>query len=309
MLVCILVFLPACGVAAAQEKQSPPEAIIVFESTKVTERTVKEKTEAQTSMSMEAKQEPDSAGAEERINAPVSRDIAQIVAFYNKHANLIKAVERIGVTRYDYRDGDIHIPTILRRFMPDGIEALDLNVEKTITEEFVNGIGTGSVSRRLNDFMPVNGAAFASKLKPSHVSTASRIKQEDGWLIRIHLKNESIDLDTIRRNAGGITNISEVNKETLINDILLTSGYGSCMDMGFSELILGTGDFDLRSVKARGTLENGRILAHVNEEDQLTSLTLSFESYINISFWGMKIKMSSASKQEYRFTWNELSLP
>jgi len=305
LLACVLVLLPACADTALEP--GSPEAVNSTEAADpaATEFPWPLEMQPHTTAIPEVTQEGDPGEEGNGINAPVGSSIAQIVDFYNQYANMVKKAKKIGITKHDFRDGDIHVPAIIKRFVPYGIDALDPSVDRTIAETFVDGKGTKSAARNLNDFLPVNGTSSVSMLKPSHVRAANCTAQEDGWLVQIVLKNEPLDLDTMRKNAGGIGNISEIDKDTLINDILLTSGYGSTMDMAFSEWLLSQNNegFDLGTIKAKGTLEDGRIIARVNGEGRLTSLNLSFVSNINVSYLGIKIKISITSKQEYKFVW------
>jgi len=244
-----------------------------------------------------------------KIVAPAGSDIAQIVAFYNRRANAVKAAGQITVKKHDFREGDMQVPVVLKNLT--NIESFDPDLDKTTTETFVNGVGAQKASRKLNDFMPVNGTPYVSRLQSSYVQKASCTQQKDGWVVRINLKNEALTLDTIRKNAGGIKNLSEVDQNVMINGVLLKTGYGSCMDLGFSDLFLGGTDasqrikFDLRTVDATANLSEGKIVAHVDFEGNLTSLVLSYKNNISITYMTMKIKINAFAKQEYQFTWPE----
>ena len=244
-----------------------------------------------------------------RIIAPVGSDIAQIVAFYNRRANAVKAARQITVKKHDFRDGDMQVPAVLKNLT--NIESFDPDLDKTTKELFVNGIGTKRPTRKLNNFMPVNGTPYLSRLQSSYVTKATCELQEDGWLIWIYLKDETLTLDTLRKNAGGIKNISEVDQNVLINGVLLKTMYGSCMDLGFSDLFLGGTDssprikFDLRMVNGAANLSEGKIAAVVDFDGNLTSLGLAYKNNINITYMTMNIKINGLAKQSYRFTWPE----
>ena len=240
--------------------------------------------------------------------APTSDNPLQIIGFYNNRANAVKAARHINITKHDYRNGDVNAPVVIKTLT--NIEAFDPDIDKTITETFVNGVGTSNTTRRLNDFMPVNGTPYVSRLQPAYVQKATCVQQKDGWVIQINLNNEHLNLDTLRKNAGGVKNIAEVDQNTLINGVLFKTAYGSCMDMGISELFLGNGtdstqrfNFDLNTVGATGTLSEGKIIAHVNLAGNMDALTLSFKINIEITYMKMKIKINAIAKQDYQLVW------
>jgi len=239
--------------------------------------------------------------ADAPADPPVGGSAAQIVAFYNERANAIKAADKIIIRKHDTRATDAQIPIVLRPLISNALKDIYPDKDETVAATFMNG---NSIHGHFDDFMPVNGSRFVSKLSAAYAESAACTAAEDGWLIRIHLADEPLDLDTIRSNAGGITNISELDKETFIEHVLLKSGYGSCMDMVFAEYIGRgeTGSFDLRPMKAAGTLQNGRIAALVDQEGSMTSLTLSYTFQLDIRYLGMKIKLSGISRQEYQFS-------
>jgi len=232
---------------------------------------------------------------------PVGDNAAQIAAFYNERANAIKATDEMTIQKHERRTTDTQIPIVLRPLVSNALNDMYPDKDETVTQIFVAG---NSTRGHINDFMPVNGSRFVSRLSAAYVESASCTAAEDGWLIRINLADELLDLDTIRKNAGGIANISELDKETFVEHVLLKSGYGSCMDMVFAEHIGQgeTGSFDLRPVKAAGTLQNGRIAALVDQGGNIISLTLSYTFQLDIRYLGMKIKLSGISRQEYQFS-------
>jgi len=93
--------------------------------------------------------------------------IAEIVEFYNRHVNEVKAADQVTIQMHDVRDMDIEVPALLRSRMPDDANDL-MNRNETTTETFINGRGTGDASRHINDFLPVAGKPYVSKLQASH---------------------------------------------------------------------------------------------------------------------------------------------
>jgi len=300
--------LSACGEIGPAKSEPDEAAAVQTEPANITteDETTPDTSETETEETTEDYTEETEDG---KIKAPVGSDTAQITAFYNRRANAVKAAGQIAVKKHDFRDGDMQVPAVLKGLT--NIESFNPDLDKTITETFVNGVGTQKASRKLNDFMPVNGTPYVSRLQSSCVQKASCTLQKDGWVIRINLKNEALTLDKLRKNAGGIKNISEVDQNVMINGVLLKTGYGSCMDMGFSDLFLGGTDssqrirFDLRTVEATANLSEGKIVAHVDFEGNLTSLVLSYKNNIDIVYMAMKIKISAFAKQDYQFTWPE----
>jgi hypothetical protein len=238
------------------------------------------------------------------INAPVGGSIAQIVAFYNQYANAVKAAERITIIKHDVREVEMEIPFVLRAIMPRDAAGFFPNKNITITETFVNGEGTNDAARELTGFLPVNGKIFVSQLKTSHVQNANCVKRGDDWIVTIMLKDEP--LDAILNNPRDYENMSEAERENLMNDFLSESGYGSSMELMTMESERQdsqrqSGNIDSRLLKYDGGFRNGRIVATINQEGRLTSLTHSYDMIMNISLLLMKMKMNSSLKQDYQF--------
>jgi hypothetical protein len=177
----------------------------------------------------------------------------------------------------------------------------------TITETFVNGEGTNDAARQLTGFLPVTGKIFVSQLRASHVQSANCLKRGDDWIVTIVLKDEP--LDAILNNPRDYENMSEAERENLMNDFLFESGYGSSMDLDMmgSEMQQETEDrqqpsnIDSKLLKYNGGFQNGRIVASFNQKGQLTSLTLSYNMNMNIRLLLMRMKMNSSLLQEYQF--------
>ena len=308
LLACAATAFPACGRAPAQ-KTMPATTGRGSEPVQT-----REEIEGQTKATPIDRREGTHAGM--RANAPAERTpelwtnaseeltAAQIIAFYNEHANAIKTASKITIRKHDLRTTQVHVPAVLQKLAPDILRNVYPDKDETIAGIFIDG---RSGKGHINDFMPVNGSGFVSKLSAAFVQSASRTAYEDGWRIRINLKDEPLDLDTLRQNAGGIENISELDRNTITDRILLQSGYGSCMDMVFIDFFREDGEkpgnFDLRAVKAAGTLQNGEITAFVDREGRMASLTLSYTSRIDIRYLGIKIKLSGDARQEYQLSW------
>lgn len=239
---------------------------------------------------------------EARANAAAVLSAAQVAAFYNAHANAIKKAEKITVHRHDLRTTQVRVPAVLQKLAPDILRSVYPDKDETVTATFVHGRGRQG---DINDFMPVSGSEFVSRLRAGHVQSAGRTAEEGGWRIRIALKDEPLDLDTLRENAGGIDNLAELDRRTITDRILLQSGYGSCMDMAFIHFFQeggkAPGSFDLRTLKASGMLRGGRITAFVDRDGRMASLTLSYTCEIEAKYLGMKIRLRSISRQEYSF--------
>ena len=248
---------------------------------------------------------------ESEIKAPVGGSIAQVVEFYNLQSAAIKTVDRITVKKHDVREIDMHIPSMLKALAPkDMVDSFEPNKNETISENFVNGRGTKDTSRRLNDFMPVNGKPIVSQLKASHVQSASCVAQGDGWVVRINLKDEKLDAEAMRRSAGDIENMSEVEREKRLEEMLANSPYFSCMEIGFNDFPGSNNRAEVQASgvspmagKMEGAFQKGAITATFDKDGRLTSLVLSYTNYMNASFFGMKISMNGVYKQNYQFTW------
>ena len=308
-LVAMLLVFTACG---ATQQANAPEAETNGETEEVLpardeEFTTEEGTEESTTDSESATGETSANGetttAKTEVNAPVGGSTAQIVAFYNQTANAVKSTKNITVKRHDKTEGTVNIPAIAKAFMGDGAD-MDPNSEETKTESFVNGKGTKDTSLTLKNFLPVRGQDYVSQLKASYVKSASCVKQGDGWIIKITLKDES--------NIDGFENLPDT--------------YTSCMDLTMGGGSGGSGGpggpgggppdgtrpegsapppdgGNMPSMNASGSLKNGMITAVINKDGQLTSLTHSYASNMSMSMMGMTMKMDQTVKQEYQFTW------
>ena len=269
----------------------------------------------------------DIAAAAAEIIAPEGGSIAQIVEFYNRYANNTKAADNVTIQKHDLREAAIELPALLKAFTTRGRSG-SLNPEKneTVTEMFVNGNGTRNSASTLNDFLPIRGQPFVSELKASSVRSASCEEHGDEWLVTINLKDELLDMNEVRRKALFPENMTEARRTELINEMLLQSGYGSCMDIEFVDSLqyadhgpvpglpsgvastaVSNAASNISSIAAvgsiEGTFKNGVIVAVFDQNGRLASLTLSYSDYMTISVSGMKIRINSVSKQEYQLTW------
>jgi len=305
LLTLIVPMLAACG-TTAQQANVPDEtsAETVLYSTAEAPTTEEETTTAESQTAAE-------------MTAPVGGSVAQIVEFYNKQANAVKAADRITITKHNVREMTMEVPALLKALMPKEADDL-MNQNKTTTETFVNGKGTEDASRRLNDFLPVNGTPYVSTLKASHVQSASCAQQGEGWVVRINLKDEKMDMAAMQQNAMNMDmeNISEADREKMLNDMFADSGYYACMDMGLGDdmperdasqgpnipgFINPQSMMDSMNMDAG--FQNGAVAAIFDEDGKLASLTLSYTNYSRVSFLGMKMGADSAAKQQYQFTW------
>lgn len=266
-------------------------------------------TEGETSVGETSAGETTTAIAKE-VSAPVGGSTAQIVTFYNQHANQVKAATKITIKKHDKSDTVMDIPAIAKAFMGSSMEEMNPNTDETTTETFVNGKGVKDSSLKLNEFLPVSGKSIVSQLKASHVQSASCTKQSNGWVVKITLKDEAMDMSAMNMSAD----MSEAEREKAMDAYLASSGYGSSMDMGFGSGGFGggrpddaggqaPGNFDSSSMDMESKYQNGSITAVFNAQGQMTSLALSHESNMSMSMLGMKMSMNSTSKQEYQFTW------
>jgi len=238
------------------------------------------------------------------INAPVGGSIAQIVAFYNQYANAVKAAGSITIIKYDEREMAMEIPFVLRALMPRAMREYPPKQNTTVMETFVNGEGTNDAARQLNGFLPVTGKLVVSQLRASHVQSANCVKRGDDWIVTIVLKDEP--LDALLNNTRDYENMSEAERENLMDDFLSESGYGSSMELMTMESERQDSErqpsnIDSRLLKYEGGFQNGRIVATVSQEGRLTSLTHSYNMNMNISLLLMKMRMNSSLLQEYQF--------
>jgi len=243
------------------------------------------------------------------VDVPLGGSIERIVAFYNQYANEVKNTGRITVIKNLIRKVDMQIPLILRPFMPREMNGPFGNQNITITESFINGEGTDDTTLRLNNFLPVNERPFVSRLLASHVLSANCARQGSNFVVTIRLKDEPFDVfyNNMPMDESNNENMSDAEREILMNNMLTISGYVSSMDLGFSDMRRTerqgrhpsppNGAFS----RMEGGFQNGTIIAIFNQRGQLTLLTHSFEMNMNAGFLGMKVEMNSSTKQEYQF--------
>ena len=310
LLALLALTLTACGPARQTDALPAPAAEATADETTLDEAGLAEHTvELVTTTEEATTTEPETTTAEP-IKAPVGGSATQIVEFYNKYANEVKAADKITIQKHDKRDMEMDIPAMLRKLMPKDSGEFDPHKDETTKETFANGKGAKDSSRKLNEFLPVSGKAYVSKLKASHVQSASCAKQGEGWILKIDLKEEPLDIEAMRAQSE---NMSEAEREKMTEEWMEKLGYAACMDLGSSNSRGGerdqersqrrSGNFDMSSMKMEGAYKNGVIVADIDKEGKLTALSLSYISNMNISVMGMKVKIDTTSKQEYQFTW------
>ena len=303
-----LLMLPACG-TAAQQAGAPigGETEAALHSTAPVSGEESTASEPESTTGIDETTAEGETTAVIEIKAPVGGSAAQIVEFYNTQASAVKAADRITVKKHDVRETAMDVPTVIKALMPEDTGGLNKN--ETITEIFVNGKGTKDSARRLNDFLPVAGQPYVSRLKASHVQSAGCAAQGEGWIVTIKLKDEPLDMSMM---SAGAENMSEADRKKWMNDYLAKSGYGSSMDMGIGDAPSDRGGsqefqppafIDTSSIIMEGGYQNGTIVAVFGRDGQLTSLTLSYENNMSTSLIGMKIQVNSTLKQDYQFTW------
>ncbi|MCL2300416.1 MAG: hypothetical protein FWC27_09775, partial [Firmicutes bacterium] len=288
LLIAMLLALSACGATqptnAPEAETSGETSVFDMESFPSEEFTTEDETEQETTADGESAAGGTTVAGETRakteVKAPVGGSATQVVEFYNTYASAVKAANRITITKHNVSEMTMDVPAIMSAFMPSDAGGMDPNRNETITETFVNGKGTKDTSRKLNDFMPVSGKSYVSALKASHVKSATCEKQGDGWIVRINLKDEPMDMSNMAMNQD----MSEAERQKAMDTYLLGSGYGSSMEMSFGGGAGGfggerpsgdgqdrqlPGNFDASSMSMDGTLQNGTIVALFNKDGQL----------------------------------------
>jgi len=278
--------LSACG-PSAKEASAPTEVEITLPGITLDHMEREGTTEKSTSAEEVTQVE---------INAPVGGSIAQILDFYNTKANALKAADQITVKKHEEREGTVNIPAIVRVFVKnlggDGDRTFDPNVDKTISETFINGKGTGDSSLSLNDFLPVNGERFVSQLKLAYIKSAACIKQEDGWRLEITLKDETASFSRETREAA----------------IEILPMYRSCMELSIGnrpnadDPILPDGSSVPNiNIKMKGMIENGMIVALINETGKITYMAHSYAFHMKVTALRMNITTDQAVRYSYHF--------
>ena len=244
------------------------------------------------------------------VNAPMGGSIEQIVSFYNQHSNALKTSEMIIITKTHAREVEMEVPFLLRPFMTaDRMRGLT-NQNITITETFINGSNENNPDLFLNEFLPINGRPLVSMLLPIHVIGASCVSQGSNWLVTIRLREEPFDsiFDTSQMNSGNSQNMTEEEQESLMNEMLARTGYGSSMDLGFSDMQRDESQDSGQSsgnmnARMEGGFQNGIITAIINDEGRVISLSHSYSMIVSFTVLRMRGSMNSSSKREYLFTY------
>lgn len=145
-------------------------------------------TEAETNTADDTSSEAATETAD-AIKAPVGGTIAEIVTFYNDHANATKAYS--GTVKIDKKDGTTStLDEISIGFLRGTAEdMLPNDYPKTASKTFTNG--KASDGKSIKDFIPVDGDTKMSKLSASGVSKATCTETANGWKITLILKSES----------------------------------------------------------------------------------------------------------------------
>lgn len=125
------------------------------------------------------------------VKAPVGGTAAQIVSFYNKYANELKAYKgKVTVTKADGTTTVINAISggnVVRNLAQDMLPN-DYKTKPTLT--FVNGVSGGTT---LVKHLPRGDEAKMSVLEPAGVSSASCVKNGSGWKVTIALKKETVN--------------------------------------------------------------------------------------------------------------------
>ena len=138
---------------------------------------------------------PVTAVFSQTVNAPIGGNNRQIVDFYNQYTNPVKSAERITIVRNSVRNVNMDINRLLRALIPNRMMGFFADQETTTLETFINGTGTRDTSHNINEFLPINGTPYMSRLTADNVLSASCIMQDSSWIITIRLRDE--DFDTV----------------------------------------------------------------------------------------------------------------
>lgn len=150
------------------------------------------------------------------LTAPVGGSIADIVSFYNQHANATKEYQgKITVQR------KMGTKTEITKFLP-GLKGILQGVldrqlkDKDETKTFVNGKNPGDSNDTLEKFLPRSAGQKMSTLKPEGVKTATCVADGNGWKVVITLKKEVMNgIDTIPPHHSSVMDPLEIDNESM----------------------------------------------------------------------------------------------
>jgi len=149
------------------------------------------------------------------INAPVGTDIADIVAFYNRHANATKEYPgKINVQR------DMGTITTITK-MGWGLKGILQSVldrqlkDKSENKTFVNGKNPTDSNDTLEKFLPRGGGEKMSILTAPGVKRASCVQDGTGWKVVIVLKKEVSTIDKAPKYHSSVMDPLEIDSNSL----------------------------------------------------------------------------------------------
>ena len=221
--------------------------------------------------------------------APVGKDIAKIVAYYNAAANATKAYK--GTMKLTIEQGSTS--KITETSFPsaavsiaEGLLPNDYPTKKTFTVK--NGQGSGYNERKqkaenksINDILPIDDNPKMSTLVAAGVQSASCSKVSNGYKVVIKLKAETV------------TSFSQKPKH-----------HSSCMD------VLDITDEDIKPFTADSMnikYTGATLTAVINDKNMLASFNVNEPMYItgNLAFSAIKgsVVLDASWKQDVKFAY------
>ena len=230
-----------------------------------------------------------SSAANTSTGAPVGKDIAKIVAYYNAAANATKAYKgtmkltivqgsTTKITETSFKDP---VKDIGNKLLPN-----DYPTNKTFTVK--NGQGSGYNERKqkaenksINDILPIDGNPKMSTLVAAGVQSASCSKVSNGYKVVIKLKAETV------------TSFSQKPKH-----------HSSCMD------VLDITDEDIKPFTADSMnikYTGATLTAVINDKNMLASFNVNEPMHItgNLAFTAIKgsVVLDASWKQDVKFAY------
>jgi len=155
-----------------------------------TEETTAESTTAIGETTMQGTTAPNEATTAAALSAPVGGSIADIVTFYNRHANATK--EYTGKITVHRKIGTVTKITKMTVGFKQLLQTvLDRQLkDKDETKTFVNGKNPNDSNDTLEKFLPRSAGQKMSTLTPAGVKFASCVLDGSGWKVTITLKKE-----------------------------------------------------------------------------------------------------------------------
>ena len=215
------------------------------------------------------------------IDAPVGGTKAQIVAFYNRYANMTKKYTGPVTVKRDMGTVTKITKMALFKSILQGILDSKLQDESK-TKSFNNGYVGSDKNDTLEKFLPRGAGKNMSDLSPAGVKSASCAVSAGGWVVKITLYKEVVDgLSTAPKHHSSVMDPMTINPEDLkpftIGEGKVTYGDVNSADTGASLVA---------TFNAKGYLTKLRMDAPLQIAGKLGFNNRGIDTVIDGKWWG-----------------------